>query len=249
MQISAVLIAKNEEVNLLKTLPKLKWCDEVIVVVDNQNDTSIPIAKSFGALVIQNTFETFGKQKQFAVNQAKNEWVLSIDADEVLSDELIIELQNLDLDSTNFKAFEIPRMHIFLNKKFKYGKESNDYIIRLFNKHFANFNDAKVHEKVVVNGKVSALKNNILHYSYKNLEHYFTKFNIYTTQGAIKLKEAGKRRNLFLCFMSFPFYFIKHYIFYLNFLNSWQGFVWSYLNACYHLVKYLKLHEINSSKK
>ncbi len=239
------MIAKNEADNLKLSLPQLTWCQEIVLVVDECSDQTIEVAKSFGARVVFRPFDTFGKQKQFAVEQASNDWVLSVDADEVLSNELIQEIQKLDLKQTNIQAFEIPRMHVFLGKQFKFGKESNDFIVRLFNRNFANFNEAKVHEKVIVNGSVAALNNIILHYSYKDLNHYFSKFNIYTTQGALKLKESGKKRNLLFCFLSFPFYFIKHYFVYLNFLNSWQGFVWSYLNAWYHLVKYLKLFELN----
>jgi glycosyltransferase involved in cell wall biosynthesis len=247
VNVSAVIIAKNEDINLLKSLPKLHWCDEIVVVVDNQNDTSIPIAESFGAIIKFNTFETFGKQKQFAVNQAKNQWVLSLDADEILTDELIAEISNLDLLKIDFSGFEIPRTHVFMGKTFQYGKESNDYILRLFNKNAGQFDEAQVHEKVIINGKIQRLNNKILHYSYENLQHYFTKFNIYTSQGALKLFEKGKKRMLIACFLSFPLYFFKHYFLYLNILNGWQGLVWSHLSAWYHTVKYLKLYELNSN--
>ncbi|MDP2174665.1 MAG: glycosyltransferase family 2 protein [Bacteroidota bacterium] len=245
MLISAVIIAKNEEQNLVNSLAKLTWCNEIIVIDDFSSDQTAKVAESFGAIVIQNTFVTFGKQKQFAVNQAKNDWVLSIDADEILTDELIFEISKLDINNHKFEAYEIPRTHVFLGKTFKYGKESKDYIIRLFNRKNGHFDDAQVHERIIINGKTTKLNHKILHYSYKNLDHYFSKFNIYTTQGALKLKEKGKTRALLFCFIYFPFYFIKHYFIYLNIFNGWQGLVWSYLSAWYHTVKYLKLYEIN----
>jgi hypothetical protein len=126
-----------------------------------------------------------------------------------------------------------------------HGKESAYKHLRLFNKNFGNFDDAKVHEKVQIKDQIGNLNHVILHYSYQNLSHYFLKFNQYTDIGASKLKEKGKSRSLVFCILGFPIYFIKHYFVYGNCLNGWQGFVWSYLNAWYHTVKYLKLYALN----
>jgi glycosyltransferase involved in cell wall biosynthesis len=247
MLISAVIITKNEEENLKKSLPKLFWCDEIIIVDDHSTDNTVELAKQYNCKVYNYIFENFGKQKRLAVSLAQNNWVLSLDADEVLSDELINELKSLNEDK-NIEGYLIPRQHVFLNTPFKYGKESKDYILRLFNKEKGNFNEANVHEKVILQGNSSTLKGNILHYSYKNLDHYFSKFNQYTTKGAIQLREKGKKRALILCILSFPVYFFKHYFLYLNILNGNAGFVWSYLSAWYHTVKYLKLYELNKKE-
>ena len=246
MRISAVIIAKNEADNLQLSLPRLSWCDEIIVIDDNSTDPTADIAQSFGAKVYQRTFDGFGTQKRYGVSMAKNDWILNIDADEVLSDELINELKNLNSDNS-CHAYNIPIRHVFLGKIFMHGKESAYQHLRLFNKNFGNFDEATVHEKVKVSGSVLSLKNVILHHSYKNLSHYFTKFNHYTDTGAKKLKDKGKRRSLIACVLGFPVYFIKHYFIYGNYLNGWQGFVWSYLNAWYHTVKYLKLYALNKA--
>ena len=247
MQISVIIIAKNEADNLKRSLSKLHWCDDIVLIDDCSSDQTTEIAKSFGAKVFQRAFDGFGTQKQYAVAQTMHPWVLNLDADEVMEDALIDEILSLK-ESDVVSAYEIPIQHVFLGKVFKHGKESNYLHLRLFNKNKGNFNDAVVHEKVFTSGKTIYLKGRVLHYSYKNLEHYFQKFNSYTQAGAIKLKEKGKTRSLILCILSFPVYFVKHYFVYGNILNGKEGFIWSYLNAWYHTVKYLKLFEMNQKK-
>jgi glycosyltransferase involved in cell wall biosynthesis len=247
MQISVIIIAKNEAENLKRSLQKLHWCDDIVLIDDCSSDQTAEIAASFGAKVFQRAFDGFGTQKQFAVAQTQYPWVLNLDADEVMEDALIQEILALN-ESEEISAYELPIQHVFLGKVFKHGKESNYPHLRLFNKNKGNFNDAVVHEKVITSGKTLRLKGKALHYSYKNLEHYFQKLNSYTQAGAIKLKEKGKSRSLFLCILSFPIYFVKHYFVYGNILNGKEGFIWSYLNAWYHTVKYLKLYELNQKK-
>ncbi len=246
MSLSVIIITKNEAENLKLSLPQLKWCKDIVLVDDNSTDDTVKIAEAFGCRIFSRTFDGFGTQKQFAVSQTKFNWILNIDADEVMSDELVAEITNLNLESSDISGYELPIRHVFLDKIFRHGKEGRFYHLRLFNKLKGNFDNAKVHEKVHLKGEVKKLKNVILHYSYKNLDHYFSKFNHYTSIGAIKLREKGRSRNLILTFASFPFYFIKHYFIYGNFMNGKAGLIWSYLNAWYHVVKYLKLHELNS---
>jgi glycosyltransferase involved in cell wall biosynthesis len=248
MSISVIIIAKNEADNLQLSLPKLHWCDDIVLVNDNSTDNTLEIAEQFGCKIFNRAFDGFGTQKQYAVSKAAHQWILNIDADEVLSDELIKEILSIDFKNTATVGYTIPIRHVFLGKVFLHGKESNFKHLRLFNKLSGNFDDAKVHEKVRINGPISALKNVVLHYSYKDLKHYFDKFNQYTSIGAIKLKEKGKSRSLMLTVASFPFYFLKHFFVYRNFMNGKSGFIWSYLSAWYHVVKYLKLHELNSKK-
>lgn len=247
MQISTIIIAKNEAENLNQSLPKLAWCKDIVLIDDCSIDNTKQIAELFKTNVFERKFDGFGTQKQFAVSKTQNNWVLNIDADEVLSDELIKEINALNLDD-NYNGYEIPIRHVFLGKIFQYGKESKYYHLRLFNKAKGNFDDAKVHEKVILQGNTKKLEHVILHYSYKNLDHYFEKLNRYTTIGAQKLKAKGKSRNLVFTILSFPIYFFKHYVIYRNFMNGKAGFIWSYLNAWYHVVKYLKLRELNQQK-
>lgn len=238
------IIAKNEEDNLKLSLPRLYWCDDVVVVDDFSTDATAAVAANFGARVLQRRFDGFGTQKQYAVAQAKHRWVLNIDADEVLSDQLIEELKTLSIPEGT-EAVEIPVRHVFMGREFKHGKESRFYHTRLFNREKANFDSASVHEKVIFTGVPFKLQGVVLHHSYRDLQHYFSKFNTYTGAGALRLKQKGQSRSLPACIAFFPVYFLKHYVLYGNFMNGAPGFVWSYLNAWYHTVKYLKLYELN----
>ena len=128
--ISVFIIAFNEEKIIRKCLEKLYWAAEIIVVDSGSTDKTVEICDKFGAKVIYNAFENFGKQKQFALNQTKNNWVLSLDSDEVLSDSLIKEFQNFN--PTSYSGYKIPRTHVFLDKVFRYGSENKKPILRFF---------------------------------------------------------------------------------------------------------------------
>ncbi len=124
IKVSAVIITCNESRNIARTLSKLYWCDEIVIVDSYSTDNTVAICEEFGCRIFSKTFEGYGPQKKYAVAMAKNDWVLCIDADEVLSDALILEIR-AELDSNPpFVAYELPMNLVFLNKEFRYGKES-----------------------------------------------------------------------------------------------------------------------------
>jgi hypothetical protein len=196
-----------------------------------------------GCKIFHQPFKGFGVQKRFAVEQAKNKWVLNIDADEICTTELQEEIQALLKMGPCVEAYEIPRQLFFLGKIFRFGRESKQYQTRLFDKSKVNFNTAVVHEKVEAKNK-KKLNNVLVHYSYHNLSQYFYKFNIYTTKGAQLLKEQNRSRHPLLIVAFWPFYFFKFYIIERNFMNGFPGFVWSALSSYYVLVKYIKRYEL-----
>lgn len=238
-KISIFIISYNEENIISKCLEKLNWADEIVVVDSGSTDKTVAICESFGAKVIYNKFENFGKQKQFALNQTKNDWVLSLDADEVLSDDLINEIQNLKLSSTCY-GYYIPRTHVFLNKIFKYGSESNKHILRFFNKKYGKFTDNMVHENLLIEGNTSKLKHDFLHYSYFSIEQYITKLNKYTTLYA---QEKNKKFSGLTILVKTKFEFFKKYFLDRNFLNGKEGFYWAVFSAYYMFTKLVKSNE------
>jgi glycosyltransferase involved in cell wall biosynthesis len=248
-QISCVLITFNEAENIRRCMEALTWCDEIVVVDSGSIDDTLKICEEFNCKIHHKDFNGFGEQKRFAVSLTQNNWVLNIDADEVVSDELhkeiITELKN---DESEYAGYYLPRSLFFLGKRFKYGRESKEYYLRLFNKNHGNFTEDKVHEKVILTGKSKTLKGELFHYSYTSLHQYFEKFNSYTTKAAQALFEQGKRRSLLLTVIGFPFYFIKNYFINGNILNGMQGFLWALFSSFYPVVKYAKLWSLYNKR-
>ena len=246
--VSAVIITLNEADNLRKSLPQLSWCDEIIVVDSGSTDNTLDVCKQYHCVVHEKKFNGYGEQKQFGISLARNKWILCTDADEVLTDELVAEMKQEMIQPTAV-AYLVPITLVFMGTIFKYGKDSRRYFLRLFNKEFGNFNSNVLHEKIEVTGEKKKMKNIILHFSYRDIDHYFFKFNKFSTLGAKAAFEQGKRKSLLLTILSVPLYFLRYFFIEMNFLNGAGGFYWSMFSAYYHFVKYTKIRELYATEK
>lgn len=245
LKVSAVIITYNEEQIIEKTLAQLYWCDEIIVVDSYSTDNTVRICSTYGCKVFSRHFDGYGSQKQFAIAQAKNDWVLSIDADEVMTDELVQEIVNLSENDLEHAGFSFRMNMVFLNKEFLYGKESGRYFLRLFNRQKGGVTSEKVHEGIQVTGSVKKLKHIVRHYSYHSVFQYLEKFNRYSTYSADIAFRKGKNKSIAVLLLAFPFNFTKYYLLERNFLNGLKGFYWSAFSTFYHFAKYVKLNEMN----
>lgn len=244
-KVSAVIITYNEEQNIKRTLAKLAWCDEIIIVDSYSTDNTISLAKSFGCKVFYKQFEGYGSQKQFAVSKAANDWILCIDADEVLTDQLVEEMKSALVSDHSYAGFSCRMNMVFLDKEFRYGKESERYFIRLFNKKQGGLSEDKVHESIRLNGEVKKLQHTIRHYSYTSLHQCLEKTNRYSSYSAEMAFSKGKNKSLPAILFGLPFNFFKYYLLELNCLNGRKGFYWSVFLSYYHFAKYVKLNELN----
>jgi glycosyltransferase involved in cell wall biosynthesis len=243
-KVSAVIITYNEAAVIRKTLGQLWWCDEIVIVDSFSSDNTVGICRQYGCKIHQRVFNGYGDQKRFALKQASNDWVLFIDADEVLSNPLVDEILELTRIPDSCDGYEIPMNLVFRGYEFRHGKESNCYFPRLFNRKKSYITNDKVHEQIVIKGKVKQLQHHILHYSYNSTHHYFSKFNRYTTYGAEQSYLKDKKRSTLLIIFSVPLYFLKYYFLERNFLNGINGFYWSMFSASSHFVKYIKLQDL-----
>lgn len=246
-KVSAVIITCNEEHNLQMSLPKLTWCDEIVIVDSGSTDGTIQICRSYNCKVHYRKFDGYGKQKKYAIGQASNKWVLCLDADEVMSDELVEELKR-EMKAPSADGYYIPMVFVFMGKQFRHGKEGWRYFLRLFDRTKGGFTDHKIHEKIELNGNCKKLLNSIYHFSYRNFYQYFEKFNRYSSYGAEMAYAEGKKRSLTAIVFAVPLNFLKYYIVERNILNGVSGFYWSMLCAFYHFAKYIKLSELHRIK-
>jgi glycosyltransferase involved in cell wall biosynthesis len=220
------------------------WADELLVLDCGSTDDTEAIARKYQANFIYRRFDSFGKQKAYAVSKARHDWVFIVDSDEVVSDELREEILDA-FQNPGYEGFMIPNTLIFMGKPLRYGREYKLPHLRLFNRKHGNYNDREIHEDVVLHGKRGLLKNHVLHDSYADMSDYLAKLNHYTTKGAVELHKADKKVSVLKIVVKFPVKFMIEYLVRLNFLNGYRGFIWSLGQAFSTTIKYVKLHEIN----
>jgi glycosyltransferase involved in cell wall biosynthesis len=246
LKISAVIITYNEEKIIRKTLSRLYWCDEIVVVDSYSTDNTVAICREFGCDVYSRTFDGYGAQKQFAIARATNDWVLCIDADEIPTDKLIQEIRGIRPD-TAYAGFSFPMSLVFLDKEFLHGKESGRHFLRLFNRKKGGVTSDKVHESFQVKGPVKKLQHTILHYSYTSIHQCIEKLNRYSTISAGISHSKGKNKSVLAVLFGLPFNFVKYYLIERNCLNGMKGFYWSVFATYYHFLKYVKLKELQQT--
>jgi glycosyltransferase involved in cell wall biosynthesis len=247
--VSAVMITYNEAINLPRTISQLSWCDEIIVVDSYSTDGTERIARDMHCKLIQRVFESYSEQKSFAIAQAKNDWVLCLDADEYLTSELVAEIKQEIKQPENIQAFAFPSNLVFRKQRFRFGRESRRLVVKLFNRKTCYMSNDRVHEKIIVKGRIENLEGRLLHYSYRDITQFFVKFERYTEWGAEKYFLKGKRKSVALILISLPYYFLRYYLADRNFLNGMNGFYWSALMSFYHFVKYVKSEDLVQSDK
>lgn len=240
--VSAVIITKNEGDRISRTLNALQFCKEILVVDSGSSDDTVELSVQYGAKVIQQDFLGYGAQKNYGFSLATQPWILSLDADEEVTQELKSSIIKAINDS-HLEGFYICRQNFFLGKPLKFGKESKDWLLRLFRNGKAMYGNQLVHEKMIPPTNTARLKGNLNHYTYKSWKHATGKMDSYAELGAQELKNKGKSRAKWLIHLLRPIYFLKHYLLAGNFLNGIVGWKWSKLMTYYHTKKYLLLNK------
>lgn len=242
--LSIVIITKNEANKIARTIQAALLVTEDVVVIDsNSTDDTVAIAQNLGANCIVQKWLGYGAQKNLGHQYAKYDWILSIDADEVLSDALIKRLNTLEL-SDSLEVFDIDFKTYFCNQLVRFGGWNPQHHIRLYNKSRVQWNTLEVHEQLSFPNdyRIVSIKESILHYSYDTEEQYLQKSENYTTLFAERLFLRGKKSTWIKRNISPLFTFIKEYIFKLGVLDGALGFKIACLNMNYTRMKYVKLH-------
>ncbi len=242
--LSAVVITKNAAAKLEGCLASLGFCDEIVVVDSGSTDPTLEIARRFNARVIEKEWLGFGLQKQFAVDQARNDWVLCIDADEFVSPRLASSISKA-LSGPAAPVFRMPRRNRFLGKWLRYGEGYPDWSLRLFDRRSARWSDDPVHEKVLYAVTPGSLEGDLMHESGESLRDYMDKQNRYTTLAAQQLFDRGKSASLFQLIASPLVRFVKLYFFRLGMLDGLPGLTHVTIGCMNSFMKYAKLAELH----
>lgn len=246
--LSAVLIVRNAASQLPGCLSALAFCDEIVAVDSGSTDDTIAIAEAHGVRVIRQDWLGFGPQKQFAVELARNEWVLCVDADERVSDELRTSIET-ELATPKFHAYRFPRCNRFMGRYLRHGEGYPDWSLRLFDRRHARWSEDAVHEKVLTDAAVGELQGDLLHDSAETLESYLAKQDRYTTLAAEEAIAHGKRASLARQLLSPVVRFIKFYIVRLGFLDGRPGLAHILIGCRNSYIKYAKMRAILAERR
>ena len=253
MKISAVIITFNEEQKIVEAIKSVAWADEILVVDSESTDQTREIAVSFGAKILVEKWQGFSKQKQFAVTSATNDWIFSLDADEIVSDELKIEVLQLKNLAENKLAdgYKIPRLSFYMNRPIRRGGWYPDWQMRFFDRRKGKWKDVLIHESVHMqpNTRVEKLTGDILHYSVEDASHHHRMIGTrYAPLAAKQMFERGKRTSPFKIASVGLTTFLQTYILKGGFLDGLPGFCIARFAAHHAFLKHLLLWEMQKGR-
>lgn len=238
-----MIITYNEEGNILRCINSVKdLADEILVVDSLSTDHTVEICMSSGCRVMTRKFEGYGQQKQFGVDQAMNDWILSLDADEEVTNELRKEITGLlQEEIIPNGGYYIPFAFCYMGRILRHIGVGN---LRLFDRSRGRFKFVSVHESIEVKGTVGRLKGKVIHYSYRDISHHLQKINTYTTQAAEGYTAQGRKFSKIWVFFKFPISFFIFYFIRLGIINGYPGFLWAFFAAFYGSLKVAKTIEM-----
>jgi glycosyltransferase involved in cell wall biosynthesis len=240
VKISATIITYNEERNIARAIESLRCADEILVVDSGSSDRTVEIAEKLGACVIDSPWPGYAKQKNLAAERASHDWILSIDADEFVSEGLEAEVFSLKKSEPQFDAYTMPRLAKYLGKWIHHSGWYPDRKIRLYNRKNATWIGEYVHESVKVNGKVGHLESNLLHFTCDSLSEHLKTMDRYTTLAAEQLLAAKETPTWGRLIFEPPWTFCRTYFLKLGFLDGVEGLAIANMAALYNFIKYAK---------
>lgn len=247
MTLSVIIITKNESAHIVGCLQSVAWADEIIVLDSGSVDDTVDLCRAVTDKVYSTDWQGFGIQKQRALDKATGDWVLSIDADEIVTPELKLEIQQA-IQIGDMNGFEIPRLSNYCGRQMRHGGWFPDYVLRLFRRDCGRFTDHVVHERIVVDGNTARLNTPFLHDAFVDFEEVLHKVNNYSTLGATVLYERGVRSSLRKAIMKGVWTFIRTYFLKAAFLDGQQGLMLAISNAEGAYYKYVKLWALQHLK-
>lgn len=243
--ISATIITKNEASRIEHCLRSIEWVDEIIVFDSGSSDQTVEICKRYTPHVYITDWPGFGIQKNRAIEKASGDWILSLDADEQISDALHKEITET-IQQSALNGFDIPRLSYYCGQPMHHSGWWPDYVPRLFRSGKGAFDNTIIHERLRIEGNTGKLSNPIIHYSFPDMESVLNKVNQYSSLNAEKLHAQGQQSSLLKAIGKGIWAFIRTYIIQRGFLDRERGFMLAVSNAEGTYYKYIKLYLLSS---
>ena len=242
IKISVTIITKNAMPRVRQTLESVKWADEIIVLDSGSTDETVAVCKEYTDNVYETDWPGFGIQHQRALDKCTGEWIISLDADEVITDALKSEILNTIAKAPEgVNGFAFPRLTYLCNRPIHHSGWRPDYVPRVFRWGFVEYSSDLVHEKPLIEGTIRKLKNDLIHHSFDSIESLLDKANSYSTLGAQQLYDRGKKASIFKAAYKGLWAFIRTYILRLGILDGKYGFIIAVAHAEGTYYKYAKL--------
>jgi glycosyltransferase involved in cell wall biosynthesis len=245
MKITATIITLDEERNIQRAIESLRSTDEILIVDSGSVDRTVELAQKLGARVIEAGWRGYSGQKNWAAEQASHDWILSLDADEALSEALEAEIWNLKKKGPQYDAYTMPRLAKYLGRWILHSGWYPDRKIRLYNRRKAQWVGQFVHERVQVAGRIGHLKANILHFTCDSLSEHVKSLERYTTLAAQELASRKAPIGWFQMIFEPPWTFIRSYFLQLGFLDGLEGLIIAYMASFYTFLKYAKARNMS----
>jgi len=249
MGLSVILITHNAERTLSQCLESVVWADEIIVVDSGSTDDTSAIAATYTKQVHQHPFQGFGLQKQAALQYATQDWVLSVDADEVLDAELQQAIKQVVQSNTGpIAGYRLAFQSYFCGHPIRFGDWRSESHLRLFQRRLGQFSAEPVHESLAVAGEISTLPGRVHHHSYPDWDTVLDKMQRYSSLGAQKKWAQGKRANTYTALGHSAWAFLRGYVLKLGFLDGMPGLLLALSRAEETRYRYLKLRDLDLQK-
>ena len=248
-RLSVIIPTFNEEENINKVIESVKFANEIIVVDSFSNDKTKEIANKNNIKFLERKYDYSASQKNWAIKKAKYNWILIVDADEIVNNELKNEIVNILSKIDDNYAYWIYRKNYFMNKKIRFSGWQNDKVIRLFNRDFCIYENKIAHAEIICEGKVGYLKNKLLHNTFKNMDHYVNKMIRYAKYQAIDLHKKNIKPNFFKLLFKPQIRFIKHFIIKFGIFDGIVGLIIAILNSYSVFLRYLFLYDFYNNDK
>ena len=249
MKLSVTVITKNEARNLPDALASVAWADEILVVDSGSTDDTVEVARRYTDRVITTEWLGYGAQKNHAASLAQHDWILSLDADERVTEPLAAEIRNVLARAPSARGYRIPRLSHYLGRWLRGTDWYPDYQLRLYDRRHAKWLTRPVHESVVVDGSVGRLSTDLCHYPYRDISHHLETIDRYTTLSARHLYETGVRSGATRLLVHPFLAFLRNYILRRGIANGCAGLIVSILNSYYVFLKFAKLWELQRTRR